>query len=87
MNCDCKADIEQKILDSYKLKTPEASGHIAALEGYGFVIEADGMKVRGYMPYETAANFTTKKGSERRKVTKGNMFFSYCPFCGEKATA
>ena len=39
------------------------------------------------MEYEEFAYVPIKKGGEKPKKQRGNMFFSFCPFCGEKIAA
>lgn len=83
--CDCREDIEAKLLARFIEQNPEARAHEARLNGYAMVF-ADGgaMKERGRMEIETTAVFPLKKGGEKAKTTKGSMIFGYCPFCGEK---
>lgn len=86
--CDCKADIEQKLTENYKAVEPAGREHKVRLQGYGLVLGDGTVRQRPYMEYETHAFIPLKKGGEKPKKQRGNMFFSFCPFCGEKiATA
>lgn len=84
MSCNCKSDIEKKLLENFQSKAPEAAGHFVELCGYGFTITEGKMELRGYMPYKAGAQYPLKKGGMREKKMDGSMFFSCCPFCGAK---
>jgi hypothetical protein len=81
--CECKADIEEKLTKHYAEKEKKGRGHEVTLKGYAIVLGA-AVSQRPYMPYETFAYVPLVKGGEKPKKTTGNMFFSFCPFCGEK---
>lgn len=81
--CDCRKDIEQKLTDRFKEKSPEASGHEVKLQGYAYCF-GEKLTTRAFMPYKTTAEPPLKKGGTKIKNETGNMFFNYCPFCGEK---
>ncbi len=85
MNCDCKTDIERKLTERFLQTAPDATDHKVELDGYGLVVVDSGLKVAACMTYKATANHPLKKGGAKSKKTTGNMFFSYCPFCGEKA--
>lgn len=83
--CNCSTEVQKRLLDSFIKQAPEATGHEAELQGYGLVVVGNKMVVRGFMPVEVSANYRLKKGGTKYKVQKGNMmFFTFCPFCGEK---
>lgn len=83
LTCNCRAELEEKLTERFKAQAPEAAEHDVSLEGYGFGISTDcGVVQRGLMTYSAKATYTSKTGNVRRKTTKGNMVFSYCPFCG-----
>ena len=84
MTCTCKADLEQKLTARYSEMEPTATGHKVELQGYALGISESKCIVKGFMPYETFAYVPLKKGGSKPKKTTGNMFFSYCPFCGAK---
>ena len=83
MSCNCKTELEIKLTERFKEKVPEASNHAAKLQGYGFAIIDNSMKSMGYMEVKNTADYPLKKGS-KSKTTTMSMYFSYCPFCGEK---
>lgn len=82
--CECRADIEKRLADHYAPKLPDSRQVEAKLTGYAITIGA-GLSIRPYMPAEIRHTVTVKKtGADKRKVEKVNMYFSHCPFCGEK---
>lgn len=86
--CDCKTTIEAQLVERMKAKYPDAAGHSATLEGYGFTITGNTMTMRPYMPVKFGAGHENKKtGLERWKNEKGTMSFRFCPFCGENLLA
>ena len=84
--CNCRADIEAKLLANFEKAAPEAEAHGVTLQGYGFTVVGNAMVMRGFMPYEAQADYQTKSGGRKVKKLKGTMVFNYCPFCGEKHT-
>ena len=82
MNCNCKADIEAKLLERFKSETPDGVDHSVSMSGYGFGIVGNKMITRPYAEVTRAAQMPRKAGGFTHKRTKLNMFFSYCPFCG-----
>lgn len=82
--CDCKKQIEAKLLEHFKANTPEAADHEIELEGYGLSLVDNKMTLRPFAPYKARALFPLKKGGAKRKVSTGFMGFSFCPYCGEK---
>lgn len=85
--CDCKTTLEAQLTERSKAAAPEAHDHKVTLEGYGFGVQNNTMVMRGFMPYTTFARVPMKKGGEKPQKLKGNMVFSFCPFCGEKVGA
>jgi len=61
-----------------------ATSQAVTLKGYGFSVVENIMVMRGFMTYESQADYPTKAGGRKVKKMQGNMVFSYCPFCGEK---
>lgn len=84
--CECRADIEAKLTKRHIEQNPSATEHSAHLMGYGFGITGDNKVLETIsMPVEMRSTVIVKKtGIAKRKVDKLSMFFSYCPFCGEK---
>lgn len=85
MNCNCKPDIEKKLLDNFIAQELKAENHQVELGGYGITFTESATVLRGYLPFRTTAEYPLKKGGTRNKKTEGSIFFNYCPFCGVKA--
>lgn len=81
--CDCRETIESKLLACFKEQAPDAQNHKASLNGYGFVLGASVREV-GCMPIELTADRPLKRGGYKPKTDRMSMFFTFCPFCGEK---
>lgn len=82
--CDCRADIEKRLTTHYAQKLPESRDVEASLMGYAITLGSN-LSIRAYMPAEIRHTVTVKKtGADKRKTEKVNMYFSHCPFCGEK---
>lgn len=81
--CDCRNDIESKLLERFKEQVPDAQNHQATLRGYAMVIRETPLEV-GCMPIELVADRPLKRGGYKPKTDRMNMFFTYCPFCGAK---
>lgn len=84
MSCNCRDDIEKKLLDRFKAQQLDATEHLVTLAGYTFVIVDGDMVETGYMPFALEAVYSLKNGKTKRKTSRHNMIFSYCPFCGER---
>lgn len=82
--CDCKNDIESKLLDRFKNYAPDAKSHEVRLAGYTIIITDGGLVLKGCMPIELSADRPLKKGGFKHKKETQQMIFSYCPFCGRK---
>lgn len=82
--CDCKKDIETKLLDRFVSQAHSATGHSARLVGYALIIGDYSMSQKGCMTIELTAAHPLKKGGYKAKTERSNMIFTYCPFCGEK---
>lgn len=81
--CDCRKNIEEKLLSGFKTQAPEATNHSVSLAGYVLIFGAT-LEEKGCMPIETSADFPLKKGGSKPKKSRTNMIFTYCPFCGVK---
>lgn len=86
MNCNCRAELEDKLVERFREGAPGATDHKASLQGYGFALTGNKMVMRGYMDVAAKARYPLKKGGFKEKTIKQSLFFSYCPFCGVKAT-
>lgn len=82
MNCNCKTDIEAQLLERFKGEQPEGVDHSVSMHGYGFCIVDNKMIMRPYTEVTRAAQLPRKAGGFSSKRSKLNMYFSYCPFCG-----
>lgn len=85
--CECKSNIERKLNERFVDKYPSAKNHAVTLTGYAILIGEDGLKQKGCMEFEMKAEHTLKNGREKLKIFKQNMFFNFCPFCGERDSA
>jgi hypothetical protein len=82
MTCNCKKDIEARLLERFKAENPDAEGHSVALKGYGLTVLGNTLRQVPLMDIECKAFHTTKAGNKRPKTEKMSMFFNLCPFCG-----
>ena len=85
--CDCRKQIEAKLLEHFKANAPTAVDHEVELQGYGFAVVDNTMTMRPYAPYKASALFPLKRGGTKPKTRTGFMSFSFCPYCGEKIDA
>lgn len=83
MACNCKTEIEHKLLTRFKELSPEARAHEVSLTGYALIL-GDKLEQKGCMKIEAVADFPLRKGGMKRKTQLQNMVFTFCPFCGEK---
>lgn len=84
MSCDCRSEIQEKLLERFKEKNPDVSEHHVLLTGYALILEEAILKEKGCMGIELTALYPLKKGGAKEKKQKQNMIFTFCPFCGEK---
>lgn len=82
--CNCKKDIEEKLLNRFIEKTPDAKSHCVKLEGYTLVLQDNRLLQKGYMDVTLTAAFQVKKTGEfKAKKQTEFMTFNFCPFCGK----
>lgn len=81
--CDCRSRIEEKLLNNFRAKSPEATDHRAKLTGYALIFGKE-LTEKGCMSIEYTAKFPLKKGGVKEKAQKVSMIFTFCPFCGDK---
>lgn len=81
--CNCKQQIEAKLLGKFKEQAPEASNHAVQLKGYALIF-GEKLTQKGKMDAELVAAYPLKKGGEKAKTRTTSMIFTYCPFCGNK---
>lgn len=86
MNSNCQAEIEAKLTERHAKQHPEAKNHKVKLGGYGFAIIGNTMTCQGAVEITATADHPVKKSGEyKAKKATGNMFWSFCPFCGKPA--
>jgi len=83
-NCECKKELEAKLLARFKEHSPEATDHGVSLQGYALVIEDDTLRQKGCMTATASAVYPLKKGGTKLKKITQSMLFTFCPFCGVK---
>lgn len=83
MTCNCKTEIEAKVVERLKEEYPEGRDHTANMDkNYAWTMP-DFNQV-GYLALTNTVTTTTKKGVERTVKPALNLHFTYCPFCGER---
>lgn len=86
--CDCRSDIEKRLLERVKGKIPEGSKNLeVSLGGCAFLFGEDGgLDMKNVMPIniEYQAPVKRQPGTFKTKKQKMNMTDNYCMFCGEK---
>jgi len=85
-NCNCRKDLEAKLTERFNQQQPQARDHKVVLQGYAICF-GETLTFRSFMPYKATATYPLKKGGEKEKNEVGNMFFAFCPFCGEKESS
>lgn len=82
--CNCRTDIEKRLTDHYASKLSCSRDVDAKLMGYALRLGKH-IGLHPYMPVEIRHTVTVKAtGADKRKTVNINMYFSHCPFCGEK---
>jgi|LULJ01.1.fsa_nt_gb hypothetical protein len=89
MTCNCKTEIEAKVVERLKEEYPEGRDHTATMDNnYAFLFsmndEMNSVLHVGYIAFKNTVTTTTKKGVERTAKPQLNIHFTYCPFCGER---
>ena len=83
--CNCKQEIEAKLLSRFIESAPEAKSHCAKLEGYTLVLEGNTLATKGFMDIALTAAYPVKKTGEfKEKKRKELLTFNFCPFCGQE---
>lgn len=83
--CDCKTELEVKLLERVKEALPDSTNHSVEIEGYVFGISGNSMFSCQAMTVAIKHTVTVKKtGLQKQKTEKQKMMASYCMFCGEK---
>lgn len=81
--CECKEDIERRVLEKFKHEHPDATGHEAEMGGYAIVFGKGG-GLRPAARIDLTAKGLTKTGKDKAIRSKVSMLATYCPYCGEK---
>lgn len=86
MQCQCRADLENKLRQHIEEKLPEgAQDYEARLQGYGFGMNPDTLTPTSIMmiPYKGEVMVPKKSGGgmKRQKIDT-SVRASFCPFCG-----
>lgn len=75
--CDCRSDIEKRLLDHVGKQLPEGSRNLSvSLQGYAFGVTDGGMKMQNVMPIAVEYEEPVKKkpGEFKRKKQTQNMW-------------
>lgn len=82
MTCECKTELQVKLLERFKETEPEAQDHCAEIQGYAFIFGKT-VTLKLATPVHFTGKYLIKKtGLLKEKTTKQNLIFTYCPFCG-----
>ncbi|WP_272995913.1 hypothetical protein, partial [Paraglaciecola chathamensis] len=86
MKCECKQEIEARLLERAKEQLPNSLDHDVTLDGYSMIFGNNSISMKASMPVTIKHKVLVKKtGNYKDKKDKTNLIFSFCPFCGEKA--
>ena len=85
MNCNCKTEVQEKLLARFKNDAAEATEHGVTLDGYTLMITGSALKLRSCTTVKQTARYPLKKGGTKVKTTALSMVHSFCPFCGVAA--
>ena len=82
--CNCRQEMEEKLLEKVKEQKPNAEQLKVELGGYGMMLNGNKMEYRPVMPINIEYLHTFKNGNQKTK--KDTMIFAlkHCPFCGEE---
>lgn len=81
MTCNCKQDIEQKLLARVAEQEPQASDIKAEIGGYVFLIGAK-VAQKPALPVDVTYQAPKAKGGLKTVKQKLSLTASFCPFCG-----
>ncbi|MFJ2989986.1 hypothetical protein ACIPF8_19135 [Collimonas sp. NPDC087041] len=80
-NCNCLDETSKALIEHYK----PVAGDDVQVECLGkAIVFGESVESKLFIPFRIKGS---KKGFSSAKGTVTNMFFSYCPFCGEKVGA
>jgi len=78
--CKCVSEMQDKVLDVYKERGNLINPTEAKFVNTSFLLsEGKGPGIQPYLPVEIYSE--TKTG--KPKKTKVNVYFTYCPMCGQ----
>lgn len=82
MTCNCKTELQAKLLERFKETEPEAQDHCIEIQGYAFIFGKT-VTLKLATPVHFTGKYLVKKtGLLKEKTTKQNLIFTFCPFCG-----
>ena len=81
MSCNCRQELEEKLLERFKEQEPDAKDHCVSLNKYVFTFGK--CLEKGCFTIELEALFLLKNGKKKLKKSKQSMLFTYCPFCAQ----
>lgn len=83
MKCECRKEIEARLLARFIENNPGTENHRVSLKGYTLIFGDGTLKEAPFMPFVTSHLVTAPKtGNARERKQETNMLFNYCPFCG-----
>ena len=85
MQCECRKDLEQKMLENFKRQNPDAQDVSVSMAGYAFQLVGNGMRMVNVMPCKIIYKNTVKRtGQQKDRQKTINIAGNYCMFCGQK---
>lgn len=83
--CNCERELKVKLTEKLVEMYPDAKDHLVNLPDYALILSNPSRWV-GKMRVDMSVVAPMRKNSEVYKVkkVKHSLFFSYCPFCGER---
>jgi len=82
--CDCKKEMEAKLLETVQAQRPEAQQLKVELDGYGFMLTGNELSHRPVMPIKIEYMHILKNGNVKKKKETISFALKHCPFCGEE---
>lgn len=86
MQCECRKEIEARLLARFKEQNPSSANHKVRLTGYTMLFGSDHLEERAAGLFIANHDVTAKNGNVRNRRIEQSMLFNYCPFCGKSAT-
>lgn len=83
--CNCKTELEAKMLARAKEVLPESTDHNVEIDGYVFgLTNNNGVVQRQALTVVIKHTCKLKNGSIKQKVEKQKIMATFCMFCGER---